>query len=151
VLRRPGWSFAAGIPIFIFARLSVREWLRPSLISPRSVASLSGFSSGALNGGWILHLGILPIGRLSPAPGQTWTTDPSLALSDCMASAKATSTSAINVVESHCALVDRVHYVIDYQPASHYWALQGVEALIFVAMASVLCVASVLVVRGWRA
>jgi hypothetical protein len=36
------------------------------------------------------------------------------------------------------------------QPASHFWALQAVESVIFVAAAGVLLGLTVLAVRRWR-
>jgi hypothetical protein len=40
--------------------------------------------------------------------------------------------------------------VVQYQPTSHFWALQGVESAIFIGAALVLLGITVVAVRRWR-
>ena len=56
-----------------------------------------------------------------------------------------------DAAQGRCAARAHVHYVIQYQPASHYWALQGMEAAIFIGMAIALLAVSGIAVRQWRA
>jgi hypothetical protein len=43
-----------------------------------------------------------------------------------------------------------VHYVFQYQPASHYWALQGIELAIFLGLGLLLLAFTVIRVKRWR-
>ena len=52
---------------------------------------------------------------------------------------------------AHCAVVAHIHYVFQYQPESHYWALQGAEMAIFLGMALLLLGVTVIAVRRWTA
>jgi hypothetical protein len=47
--------------------------------------------------------------------------------------------------------VAHIHYVFQYQPESHYWALQGAEMAIFLGMALLLLGVTVIAVRRWTA
>lgn len=151
LLRRPGWAFAAGIPIFIFVRLAIREWVRPSLVAPKTVSSLSGFPFRTITNSWLLNAGILPTGRSVPVAGQTWTLRPPAQLSSCIEAVKAQTSASFDAAQARCASLAHVHYVIQFQPANHYWALQGTESAIFLAMALLLLAVTVFAVRAWRA
>ena len=145
IIRRPGWAFAAGIPVFAAARLMIEDWIRPHLVAPVSYANLTGVPPQAVWSGWVLNSGLLPAGRTSPAPGQTWST-----------SAPARFYACINQVQTNggaarCALRARVHFVIQFQPDAHYWPLQGTETAIFAALAAGLLGVTVLAVRRWSA
>jgi len=65
LIRRAGWAFAVGIPLYALARLGVQNFARPALVSPSTAA---GFPANA----WVLQSGYVPLGRSSPATGQTW-------------------------------------------------------------------------------
>ena len=142
VVRRPGWAFAAGVPVVAAARLLVRPDLRAHLMAPAVISNLSGIVTGKLDHAWILVGGIVPAGRTSPAPGSTWgTAYPNLTA--CVRKSKGRGVTAW----SHCLAANHLHYVYRYQPESHYWALQGLEAGLFVAAALVLLTVVVLAVR----
>ncbi len=142
VLRRPGWAFAAGVPVVAIARLVVRSDLRPHLVAPAVISSLSGVLSNKLDHAWVLVGGILPDGRTSPPPGSTWGASyPSLTA--CVGESKGRGVTPW----SHCLVANHLHFVIRYQPESHYWTLQGLEAGLFVAASLVLLAAVVLAVR----
>ena len=145
IIRRPGWAFAAGVPVFAACRLLVEDWIRPHLIAPAIFANLTGIPSKAVWNGWVLNSGLLPAARTSPAPGQTWSTLVPPRFYSCAGQAQT------NADVARCAIQARVHYVIQFQPDSHYWALQGVETAIFAALAAALLGVTVLVVRRWSA
>jgi hypothetical protein len=132
VIRHPGWAFASGVPVFVFCRVVVQDWLRPHLVAPTTYASLTGVLSKAVENGWVLNSGLVPAGRTSPAPGQTWWTGLSALYRSCSSQAQT------NAGQAHCAVVAHIHYVYQYQPESHYWALQGAEM-------------TVIAVRRWTA
>jgi hypothetical protein len=142
VIRRPGWAFAAGIPIFIVARLLVQFDVRPHLVAPAVYTNLTGIVTSKVQNAWILAWGILPVGRTSPLPGHSWLTTPA-SLSACTSAAKRSGITPW----PHCLVVNHLHYVFQYQPESHYWPLQGAETGIFVAAALFLLALTVLGVR----
>ena len=143
VIRRPGWAFALGIPVFAAGRLLVEDWWRPHLVAPASYASLTGIPSKAVWNGWLLNSGLVPAGRTSPVPGQTWQASPPASYYTCTNHARSMAADA------HCAALAHVHYVMQFQPASHYWALQGAETAIFAGIAVLLLGVTVIAVRKW--
>ena len=90
VIRRPGWAFAAGVPIFTAVRLLI-DGLRPALVPP-SVASYTA-QPAIQPSGWVLNGAYLPLGRTSPAPGQTWAS-PWTRMGSCFTGRKARQASA---------------------------------------------------------
>ncbi len=141
-IRRPGWAFAAGLPVFIAARLLI-DGLRPTLVAPSFAVGRAAPLAGTQPAGWVLNAGYLPLGRTSPAAGQTWASSQDH-LGSCFYQAQS------QVGMDHCAAAARLHFVVEYQPESHYWALQGVETAIYLAMAVVLATVTVVAVRRWR-
>ena len=146
VIRRPGWTFAAAVPIFIVARLLVRFDVRPHLVAPATYTSLTGPLSAKLTNGWMLNWGILPAGRTSPLPGHAWRTAPR-SFTACTSAGKSQYAQTRVTPWSHCLVVNHLRYVVQYQPASHYWPLQGAETGIFVAAAVLLLGLTILGVR----
>lgn len=146
-LRRPGWAFAAGLPLFAAVRLTIERWVRPGLVAPAAVVRLGGFARFPQTRGWVLHQGVLPAGRLAPAPGHSWTAFPST-LASCLRSVKVSSASRFEDAQRHCALVTHLRFVTQYQPEGHYWPLQGGEAGIFLVTAAVLAGLTFLAL-GW--
>jgi hypothetical protein len=147
VLRRPGWAFTAGVPIFAFTRLAIQQWVRPTLITPTTLTNTSGFSFNLTTNNWVLHEGILPTGVTDPASSQTWTATPPKALQACVSAGKDQASPNCNAFQAHCAQPAHVHFVIQFQPDSRYWALQGAETGIFVAMAVLLIAVTTIAVR----
>jgi hypothetical protein len=140
VIHKPGWAFAAGVPIFALVRLVVGA-LRSSLVSPVSLST--PFQTSEPNG-WVLHYGFLPLGRTSPAAGRTW-----FGVSQQAAACMSRVSSAAG--EAHCVLIAHLHWVWQYQPESHYWSLQWAETAIFVGLALVGLVATLVAVRHQQA
>ena len=146
VIRRPGWAFAAGVPVFIVARLFVQFDVRPHLLAPAIYTNLNLLIAAKVQSAWILASVILPAGRTSPLPGHSWNTVPR-SLSACTSAAKSTLPQSGITPWAHCLTVNHLHYVVQYQPASHYWPLQGAETGIFVAAALLLLGLTVLRIR----
>jgi hypothetical protein len=146
VIRRPGWAFAVGLPIFAAARIGVQDWLRPHLVAPAIFTDLVNMPSSAVVNGWQLHSALLPAGRTSPPPGKTWAWwDQTKIYETCQNRPNLT-----NAGDAHCAVLAHVHFVFQYQPESHYWALQGIETAIFLGLGLVLLGLTVIKVKRWR-
>jgi hypothetical protein len=145
IIRRPGWAFAVGVPVFAACRLLVEDRIRPHLVAPAIYANLTGIPSQAVWNGWVLNYGLLPAGRTSPAPGQSWSAAPPAGFYSCANRPKTDGDLARCEVQAH------VHYVIQFQPDSHYWALQGAETAIFAVLAVALLAVTVTIVRRWTA
>ena len=143
VIRRPGWAFALGIPVFAVARVVVEDWVRPHLVAPITYATLSGIAPKAVLNGWLLKSGFVAAGRTSPAPGQTWQTRPPRSYATCTDQARSPAADA------RCAALAHVHVVYQFQPASHYWALQAAETAIFAGLGLLLLGVTVIAVRRW--
>ena len=139
VIQKPGWAFAASVPVFAFVRLVVGG-VRSMLASPAFL--IQPFQESPPNG-WVLHAAYLPLGRTSPAPGRTWSGN-AQQVDSCF---NRVSSLAGQV---HCAIAAHVRWVWQYQPESHYWPLQWTETAIFVGLALVCFVATMIKVRGWR-
>ncbi len=145
IIRRPGWAFAVGVPVFAACRLVVEDWIRPHLAAPAIYANLTGAAPQTVWDSWVLNSGLLPAGRTSPAPGQAWSAAPPAGFYSCANQAKT------NGEVARCAVQAHVHYVIQFQPDSHYWPLQGAETAIFAILAMALIGVAVTVVRRWTA
>ena len=145
VIRRPGWAFALGIPVFAVSRLVVEDWWRPHLVTLATYANLSGIPPQAVWNGWLVNSGLVPAGRTSPAPGQTWQSSPPGGYYTCMGQAESPA------AEARCATRAHIHYVFQFQPDSHYWALQAAETALFLGLALLLIGVTVIAVRRWSA
>ena len=143
VVRRPGWAFALGIPVFAFVRLVVEDWVRPHLVAPATYVSLTGIPSQAVRKGWLLNSGYVPTARTGPAPGRTWQSSPPTSYYTCSDHARSPGADA------RCAVLAHVRYGFQFQPASHYWALQGTETAIFAGIAVLLLGVTVIAGRKW--
>jgi ABC-type transport system involved in multi-copper enzyme maturation permease subunit len=148
VIRRTGWAFALGLPIFSAARIVVQGSLRAHLVAPAIFTNLTGLSLStvAVDRGWQLHSALLPANRLSPPPGRTWAwSDYTRSYDVCRGKPNIT-----NVGEAHCAALSHLHFVVQYQPDNHYWALQGIETAIFLGLGLLLLAFTVMKLKNWR-
>jgi hypothetical protein len=167
LIGRTGWAIAAGVPIFVAVRAWVLLSVRPHLAATatltgnRAVALGNGFEGGAngMNGifsffsygdsgssvGWYLNSGYVPDGRVSPRSGQRWNTGYEM-IARCMAPLNGRPAPSM----ARCLSQLKLHFVAQYQPANHYWALQGGETAIFLVAGLVLLGMTVLGVRRWR-
>jgi ABC-type transport system involved in multi-copper enzyme maturation permease subunit len=147
VIRRPGWAFAASVPIAIAVRLVV-DALRPSLASLAYVVQPSMPVTYVNPKGWVLNSAYVPLGRLTPLPGRTWLDSAAKWMNSCVGNVQ---TPARFERAAYCARAANLHYVIQYEPEHNYWSLQGTETAIFVGIAAALVAITVLAVRRSRA
>jgi len=139
IIQKPTWAFAASVPVFALVRLLIGGQ-RSTLASPFSLVEPI---QGVQPNGWILHYGYLPLGQTSPASGQSWTRY-GQHLYACF---NRVLTSAN---QTHCALVAHLHWVWQYEPERHYWSIQWSEATIYLGLAIVLLVVTLITVRRWE-
>ena len=145
LIRRPGWAFATGVPVYAGIRFLVRFYIRPDLVAPVTV---NGNAHGYVTTGWSIHGGYVPIGRSFPAVGQSWQSGEEI-INRCTFSLvrdQKIPTNAWTV----CTRREGLHWVTQFQPPNHFWPLQGIEAAIFCVIALALVGSSVLAVRWWR-
>jgi len=137
-IRRTVPAMAATLAVFTAALVTMAFWVRPHLITP--LRAVSPFSAAGLNqmttgsapgspmtvtdsvhvpaGAWVLaNQTITPAGHVfsGPAPQVCFT----------------------GTTQACTAYVGRLHLrqLVTYQPASRYWAFQGYETAIFLALA----------------
>jgi hypothetical protein len=146
LIRRIGWAFAAGVPLFVLARLGVRDDIRAGLIAPTS-ATVSAYLP-VYNTDWYLNAGFLPLGRSTPPPGQTWTSNDAV-ITRCQGPGFSGAQKPAHSA-TYCENLHRLHYVMQFQPPSHFWALQAAESAVFLGAAGALLGLTVIAVRRWR-
>jgi hypothetical protein len=100
------------------------------------------------NTDWYLNAGFVPLGRSTPAPGQTWSSDDAV-ISKCQGPVSAAAQKPAHSA-TYCENAHRLHYVMQFQPPGHFWALQGAESAIFLGAAGILLGLTVVAVRRWR-
>jgi hypothetical protein len=144
LIRRTGWAFAVSIPLYIGARLVVQDFLRPTLVSPVVKVISPNGAPPAL--AWIVHSGFVPVGRFSPALGQTWNSY----LTRMINCQGANGVGKPAHTGKFCEALYHVRYVYQFQPENHYWALQAFESAIFLGAAIVLLGVTVAAVKRWR-
>ncbi len=145
LIRRSGWAFAACVPIFALVRAGVRLYVRSGLVSPATASVSASASVG--NTDWHLTAGFVPLGRTTPAPGQTWSSNDSI-IQNCQNFASGAQKPTHSA--TYCEKLNHLHYVMQFQPASHFWALQGAESGVFLVLAGILLGLTVVAVRRWR-
>ncbi len=136
LLRRTMPALAVTLAGFIVVRAVVALWLRPHYMSAVTVTYklFSGYTPAGSY--WQLAQGIRnPAGQLVPAPNGAAIDGIPLGYlpSACAAAGKGVPPAAA----CRQALA-AFHGFITYQPASRYWAFQGIEFGIFTALAAVL-------------
>jgi len=146
LLRRTLPALAVTLAGFIVVRAAVTLWLRPHYLSAITV-TYKLFSPFTPTGSyWQLAQGIrFPGGGLVPAPnGAAIDGIPVGSLPQACAAAA----SGIRPGPSCRQALAAFHGFIAYQPASRYWAFQGIEFGIFAALAAALiAVAAVVLLR----
>jgi hypothetical protein len=164
LMRRTLPAMASTLVIFVAARLAEAQWLRPHLMSPvRTVTALSqGNSIGfALTPGgvqvmadppsianaWALSADIVNNAGQAPTAAFMKSACPTLA----NVALPASSGGGVRHVRvagngpgpqafQDCVtkVAAKYHEVVTYQPASRFWAFQGIETAIFVVLALLL-------------
>ena len=148
-IRNEGLARAFASVAIIAARIVVRTSVRPHLapivhLAPASppLSDLGPIwptvpGGSAVAHGWLLNQGWVPVGRTTPLPGHGWlsyfTPGPSI---PCPVVSRDPASGSFGV-SNDCANPAHLHYVVNFQPLSHYWLLQLGEAGIFLAGAVV--------------
>ncbi|MGH9121868.1 MAG: ABC transporter permease [Acidimicrobiales bacterium] len=125
VLRRVLPAMAVTLVGFAALRLAVGLWLRPHLLAPvRHAFALVNDSSGAPPGSWVLS-------RVVVSPGGK-------VLSSVAGIPGACHTAYFRGRTTSCLASLGYRRLVTYQPAGRFWALQGIEAGLFLALGVVL-------------
>jgi hypothetical protein len=144
LLRRSVPALAVTLAGFIVVRAVVTIWLRPHYMSAITV-TYKLFSPFTPTGSyWQLAQGVLnPAGRVVPAPN-------GLAIDGVpigsLPAACASAADGVRPTASCRQALAAFHGFITYQPASRYWAFQGIEFGIFAALAALLIAVTAMVV-----
>jgi len=144
LLRRTLPAIAVTLAGFIIVRAVVTLWLRPHYMSAITVTSKLTSPFTPTGSYWQLGQGILnPAGQLVPAPnGAAVDGIPVGFLPAACASAARGVPPGPRCGQALAAF----HGFITYQPASRYWAFQGIEFGIFAALAALLIAVTAVVV-----
>ncbi len=135
LFRRVLPALAATLGAFVAARVAVGVYLRPHLITPlTSSAPLA--SGGAPAGSWVLSSGL--IGPQGQGLGH------GIALSQIPAACQPSGVGEKSIVLP-CLVAHGFHQAVTYQPASRFWAFQGIEGALFLALA-----AGLIALAFWR-
>jgi hypothetical protein len=145
LVRRPGWAFASSVPVFVVVRLAVHDFIRPRLISPVSEAVPVNTQPSPT--AWLQQMGYVPDGRLSQAPGQSWSST-GYRIFQCQGYGGGSARPAHST--SYCEKLFHLHFVVQFQPEGHFWPLQTAESAIFIGISAVLLGITMLAVRRWR-
>jgi hypothetical protein len=130
IFRRVLPAIATTLGVFVAIRLVVAIYVRPHFIAPIAKVFPSPFSSsGAPPGAWVLSSGL--VGPHGHAYGAAFPI--ALIPRPCQS-----SSAGGKGVSLHCLVSHGFGELITYQPASRFWAFQGIEAALFVALAGVL-------------
>jgi hypothetical protein len=136
LLRRTLPAIAVTLAGFIVVRAVVTLWLRPHYMSAITVTSKLTSPFTPTGSYWQLGQGILnPAGQLVPAPNGVAVDGIPVG---SLPSACAAAASGIRPGPSCRQALAAYHGFITYQPASRYWAFQGIEFGIFAALAAAL-------------
>jgi hypothetical protein len=136
LLRRTLPAIAVTLAGFIVVRAAVTLWLRPHYMSAVTVTYklFSGYTPAGSY--WQLGQGIRsPGGALVPAPNGAAVDGIPIG---SLPSVCAASASGVRPTPSCRQALAAYHGFITYQPASRYWAFQGIEFGIFAALAALL-------------
>jgi hypothetical protein len=135
LLRRSVPAMGMTFLIMGVLRYVTSEYLRPHLLPAKTIlVSLTGGGPGPLRDGWVLSQAIVNSAG-QPVPLLNGTPAPSAIPGAC------------NVIRSGrqlgaCLDAHGFHYLVAYLPANHYWALQGAETTLFLAIGIVFVVFS---------
>jgi hypothetical protein len=133
VLRRALPALAATIGIFAALRFAVAGYLRPHYMTPvttiYSLGHPAAKPSGAMWG--LSDSTLVPNGHVFPGSLQALVTQ---GMSDLPAACRALVGQGKQIIPCLGAHGFRAELI--YQPASRYWAFQGIEAAIYIALAA---------------
>jgi hypothetical protein len=121
--RRTVPALIAGFAGYVVLRVFVQSWLRQRYESPLSLTwpASSGFQMPEVARAWILQL--YPSDRLGRA-----IAPPDAAVHECARAGN--GTGALKVIDPACLPGSLYNHAV-YQPASRFWAFQGIETALF--------------------
>lgn len=127
IWRRVLPAMATTVAVFVPVRIIVNEYLRPHYLSPVT-KTLSASAANAANGGappgaWLLS------SKLVGPNGHTY---------GHAIGPRGLPTACQHMVSPSCLASHGYHWLITYQPGSRFWAFQGIETAIFLAVAALL-------------
>lgn len=126
---------AMGVTLFVLGvlRYVTSEYLRPHLISAKTLlVNLTGAGIGPPRASWILSQTIVN-GAGHTVPLASGTPAPAAIPAACRAMISGRQLAA-------CLNSHGFHYLVSYQPANRFWAIQGTETAIFLVISVVLVV-----------
>jgi hypothetical protein len=129
-------SIAATLGGFVLVRAAVGIYIRPHYMPPLTKTGLLKGSGGNPAGSWVLSQGLVSPHGQAIAHGL----NPNNLPAACQAGASLDKGSIVNCLTSHGFLNS-----ITYQPASRFWAFQGIESAIFVVLS-----AGLIAILYWR-
>jgi ABC-2 family transporter protein len=161
LFRRTLPAMATTLVVFIFCRIAVTDWIRPHLMSPKSLnfpfssAPNLGISVGPAGGpavvagppnlpnGWVLSTNVVNNAGQSPSSSFLQKACPNLPgisntpVGNGLGRSKAVVPSGVQNLFRQCMaeIGTKYHVAVVYQPASRFWAFQWYETAIFVAAA----------------
>ena len=144
LLRRTLPAIAVTLAGFIIVRAVVTLWLRPHYMSAITVTSKLTSPFTPTGSYWQLGQGILnPAGQLVPAPNGAAVDGIPVGF---LPAACASAARGVPPGPPCGQALAAFHGFITYQPASRYWAFQGIEFGIFAALAALLIAVTAVVV-----
>jgi hypothetical protein len=172
VIKRTLPAMVTTLVVFITVRIAIRQWVRPHLIAPSTLASAidpGSIGFGSVNGGpvtiqagppaipnaWVYSTQFVnKAGQSVPASTVTGLC-PNLGVAQPVRVSAGSNRSAVAAPEKIQAafqsctakLRESYHLVTTYQPARHYWPMQWAELGLYLAMALVLAGLCILWIR----
>jgi hypothetical protein len=138
LLRRTVPAIGITVAVYIGVRMLVDEWVRPHYMA--AVTHVYGLMDNFVPAGAVWQIGA---GVLAPGGRKLPMTDGATIGPNVSASAVPTACRSLGV-ENHpnavlsCMRSAGYRQYVTFQPASHYWAFQGIEVGIFLALAAAL-------------
>ncbi len=130
VIRRVLPAIAVTLGAFVVVRVAVGVYLRPHFLTPVTEHFRFGGSTGGLPAGsWVISSDIVGPGGVSLGHGISLGALPQA----CLRSGVAEKSLLLP-----CLVAHGYRQVVSFQPASRFWAIQGIEASLFLVAAAAL-------------
>jgi hypothetical protein len=126
VVKRVLPALATTLVVFVGVRVAIGVYLRPHYLTPVSKLYPLSNTIGPPSGSWVVSNSFVgPDGHLF-GYGFSSSNVPAACRSDFLGG---------KVVSEKCMTDHGFHQLFTFQPASRFWAFQGIEAAIFVVLA----------------
>jgi hypothetical protein len=153
LLRRTMPALAVTIGVFAALRIVIDTYVRPHYMTPTTILyKFAQLRPGMTGSYWVISRGVVGPGghALTPPRGGPGVARQSVAINGVSITNMPSACRAL-VFQGpakimSCLTAHGYRASLTYQPASRYWAFQGIETGIFVALAAVLIAVTVLVV-----